>query len=51
MSSSDLNLQKTDTICTLLKQAAACSDLAQVSQGLQNAVPTIGRLSKVAAVP
>lgn len=29
MSSLDLSFQNTDKICTLLKQAAACSDLAQ----------------------
>ncbi len=50
MSSLDLSLQKTDKICTLLKQAAACSDLAQVSQGLQKAFPILDTLSTVAAV-
>ena len=48
MSSVDLSLHKTDKIFTLLKQAAACSDLAQVSQGLEKAFKTLVRLSTVA---
>lgn len=49
MSPLNLSLQKTDKICALLTQAAACSDLAQVGQGLQKAAPISNRFSKVAA--